>query len=33
MDTNTSFRETDGEELMKRAYKFYHDEMKKTIGG
>lgn len=33
METNTSFWEIDGEELMKRAYKFYHDELKKTIGG
>lgn len=33
MDLNTWFRETAGEELMKRAYKFYHDEIKKTIGG
>lgn len=33
METNTSFWETDGEEFMKRAYKFYHDELKKTIGG
>ena len=33
MDLNTSFWETNGEELMKRAYKFYHDELEKTIGG
>ena len=31
METNTSFWETYGDELAKRAYKFYHDELKITV--
>ncbi len=32
METNTAFWETYGDELAKRAYRFYHDELKTTVG-